>query len=200
MKKISLSFLAVALILCVSSAANAGSIVFGGNTGEQVGGTTSGTLTVLFNLDPQDNLQNGGVDMQVVSSDPAFLKLGTAEIINGGRWTIASAVTNGTGSSIQMNTSSVLTPGLSPAGGQNVLFANVPYTLLAPSGSATVSIVLPAEAGIVDGRDFGTDVTPNYTPGSAIVSITAGPIVPEPGTLALVGMSMVGFVLRRRNG
>jgi hypothetical protein len=190
MKKINFGLFAFALML-VATVAQAGTVRLTGNVGNTPPGMHSGTINVVFDLNAQDTLSNGGVaGLQVVNSNPGLIRFTSAEIINGGRWT--SAVATFTDGQATFNSTSVLTPALSPAGGQGVVFATIGWEYVGvTTGLAILSIVLPEEA-LVDGRDGGVDVTADYT--------VHPDFIPEPSILAMVGMSLVGLAFRRRNG
>ena len=134
-----------------------GSVFFAGDVGVLPAGTTAGILEVRLDLNDEDNMSNGGIVLGVASGDPS-VQFGTAEIF--GNWTLKSATTSADGSQVDFSTSSILTDALGPRGGQNVLFATIPYTL--SGAGAPFTFVVGPEA-LVDGKNFGTDVTPDYT-------------------------------------
>ncbi len=200
MKKFNLGLLALLLSLVCFAATHAGTVAFEGDVGDlsdtdAVPGQT-GVVNIVFDLDPQDSLQNGGVSLGVTASG-AFIQITGAEVLNpGGRWTIASDAT--VGNNVQFNASSILSPAFSPAGSQNQIFATINYTVLGP-GVTNLTFGVGPET-LVDGRDFGTDVTNNYAFLPNFIDTNLGVIIPEPATMAMAGMALIGLAFRRRNG
>jgi hypothetical protein len=193
MNKINSGLFAVALML-VATVAQAGTVRLTGNVGNVPAGMHSGTINVVFDLNAADSFKNGGVQgLQVTNSNPGLIRFTSFAVANPANWS-SPVVTTVTDSLATITAQSVNTNALSPAGGQGVVFAVLGWEHVGVTiGEAILSIVLPEEA-LVDGRDGGVDVTADYTFQSNFNYI------PEPGTLAMVGMSLVGLAFRRRNG
>jgi hypothetical protein len=191
MKKINSGLFAVALML-VATVAQAGTIRLTGTVGNIPAGTHSGTINVVFDLNARDSFKNGGVQgLQVTNSNPGFIRFTSFAVANPANWSspVVTTITDGLAT---ITAQSVNTNALSPAGGQGVVFAVLGWEYVGvTTGRTILSIVLPEEA-LVDGRDGGVDVTPDYT--------FQPSFIPEPATLAMVGMSLVGLAFRRRNG
>ena len=190
--------LATAIALFSVSLAQAGQVTFEGDVGTRPAGSTSGVLNLVIDLDSIDNLQNGGLSFGIAQDNSGLVTFTGATINNpSGRWTVTGADPL-TATGVSFNIFSVQSPAF-PTGGQDQLIATVNYTLAAGvTGTSNLSWVVNPEESIVDGRNFGTNVTPNYT--FVPNSITVGVVVPEPATLAMAGLSLICLVLRRRNG
>jgi hypothetical protein len=196
MNKINSGLFAVALML-VATVAHAGTVRLAGNVGNIPAGMHSGSIDVVLDLDSGDTLQNGGVaGLTVLNSNPGLIKFTTSTVINGGRWSgNPSAIVSATGDSVVFNSSSVSTPALSP-GGAGVVFATINWEQVGvATGQANLTFAPFAEETFYDGvKGGGTDVTVNYQGQANFI------FIPEPATLAMVGMSLVGLAFRRRNG
>jgi hypothetical protein len=89
----------------------------------------------------------------------------------------------------------VASPGLPQ--GDNVVYAEIGWKALA-QGTTDVTVAVSGEDPLFDGSipPFGADVSGDYT----FVPTTLVIGVPEPATLAMAGMSLIGLAFRRRNG
>jgi hypothetical protein len=192
MKKITFGLFALALT-CAVSVAQAGMVTFEGDVGALPIGSTGGTINLVIDLDSADNLANGGLSFGIAHDNASLVTFTGATVHNpSNRWTVASA--EATAGAVLFNIFSVQSPAF-PMGGQDQLIATVNYELAAgATGTANLSWLLNEES-LVDGRNFGTVVTDNYVFVSAFISV-----IPEPGTLAMAGLGLIGVVLRRRNG
>lgn len=195
MKKFFFGMFAVACALAVS-AAQAGTLRLAGDVGVLAEGVTGGTIEVLIDLDSADTLQNGGLANLKVLAGGSAIKFTGATMPNDGKWT--SVTPFFTDNTATFNSSSVLTPAFSPAGSQGNVIGRITYEVVG-TGDVPLTWEIPEEA-LVDGRDFGTDVTANYTGTPNLISVGGDVIIPEPATLAMVATGMIGLVLRRRNG
>jgi hypothetical protein len=195
MKRSSILF-ALLLVSFLGIQGKAGEVRFDGDVGYfppvPVGGI--GTIEVRFDLDPLDTLMNGGVEFTVLHDNLGLIEFISAEIIDrANRWTVSPVTL--TDNSVRLFAASVLSPGL-PQGGQNVLFATIDYKRVGHFGVSNLTYDFgPFGEALVDGRDLGIDVTPNYYFAPNIVAW-----IPEPATLAMAGLGLIGVVLRRRNG
>jgi hypothetical protein len=94
------------------SNSRAGDIYFGGDGPKTPG--SSGVLQILFDTLPENyTFMNGGIDLELLSSNPGVIQFTGATVINGdGRW--AAAVTHNLSADRvgSLFGASVLTPGL----------------------------------------------------------------------------------------
>ena len=183
-------FIVLAFILFAGLGSNtqAGTVSFEGDVGFPSPGQNSGVINVVFDLEPMDNFQNGGVSLGVNLSRTDYVKFTSAQVLNpSSRWTIAAAtVSDG---SIEFNAFSVVSPAL-PTGAQDVVFATINYQFVGSPKYTLINFDAGPET-LVDGRDFGTDVTGNYVFQPNFFGI------PEPSSLTLIGMSLIRLALRR---
>ena len=155
------------------------------------------TIEIRFDLNALDSLQNGGAVLDVHFLNPSVARFTSAEVIIGGRWSFATNTVSD--SSVQLTAASIFIPGNPvsgpglPAGAQDILFATINYEMIDLGLSDLVFDLQPEM--LVDGRDFGIDVTPNYSFPPSFVHF-----MPEPGSLVLAGIGLVGLAVRRRNG
>lgn len=204
MKKFNVGLLAVALLVCISSLSNAGTVFFSGD-GEKEAGAT-GVLNLLINTAPDNNtFVNGGINFSFKADTAGVIRFDSATANNeGGRWVPAGAKAevSSDGQSVVIGLESVLTNGLTGLNGDTVL-ATINYTVLGAAGATTPISFVVAEEALYDGSinvPFGEDVTGNYTFAPGTISVGGDVIIPEPATLAMVATGMIGLVLRRRNG
>jgi hypothetical protein len=192
MNKINSGLFAVALML-VATVVQAGTVRLTGNVGNVPAGMHSGTINVVFDLNAQDSFKNGGVQgLQVANSNTGLIRFTSFAVANPADWS-APVVTSVTDGLATITAQSVNTNAL-PLGGQGAIFAVLGWEQVGvATGQADLSIILPQEA-LVDGRSGGIDVTADYTTQANFI------FIPEPATLAMVGMSLVGLAFRRRNG
>jgi PEP-CTERM motif len=154
--------------------------------------STGGTINVEFDLLPAHTFANGGINFGVQLSNLDIVKFTSAEVLNSdGRWTVATDVT--TPDLVIFNAASVLTPGL-PAGEQGVVFATIDFEFVSNDyGSVDITFVTNEESlydpNFEDPRDWTTSF---YT----FVNNSAS-IIPEPSTLAMAGLGLIGLTLRR---
>ena len=193
MKKFSFGLFALVCALCVSSV-QAGTVRLTG-VGALPAGATSGTMNVVFDMEAQDNFINGGINFSIVAGTPGVIEFGTPITVNG-TWSLQnSAVVGGNRVNIALESVSPGGTGGLPTGAQNFVLASVPFTVVGTADFSELTYIVDPDSSLVDGRDFGTNVTPNYTFQANFVSN-----VPEPATLAMAGMSLIGLAFRRRNG
>ncbi len=194
MRKLSCLTYAFAIISSLNTVI-AGEVRLEGDVGYLPLSASEGTINVVFDLDPLDSFRNGGVSFSVVHDSLGGIEFTGATILNpGGRWTLANATTSS--NRVILYAFSVGAPGL-PQGGQNVLFAAIQYVIKTPAfGLAKLGYEVDEEA-LIDGRNFGYDVTANYMfAPNVLVNYWADP---EPSSLVLA-LGFVGLVLHRRNG
>lgn len=191
MKKFNLGFLALALTLMVTSS-HAATISLGGIPDPQpipVGST--GTLQILINTSPENfSFRNGGVQLELTSSNPTAVTFSNPTIVQPARWS-GTVGTGMVGTAAQFVAFSLNTDGLNGAGSQ--LFATVDYTAIS-SGLATFSLASFGEDALFDGAQGDVSGAITLNGGSILVG------VPEPATMAMAGMSLIGLAFRRRNG
>jgi hypothetical protein len=195
MKKFTFCFLALASAL-MATVAQAGSVYFTGDVGQRPLGQTSGVINVVIDLDTGDTLSaGGGIDFAIEATTPDIIQFTTAAITDGATvWDVRNAAVQN-GQRVQLNTTALFAAGL-PDGAQGKVLATINYNVLNAAGATGLSFVLPAVAGIVDGNHaVDADRTADYDFEANTVTF-----VPEPATLAMVGMSLIGLVVRRRNG
>ncbi|TWU28216.1 PEP-CTERM sorting domain-containing protein [Bythopirellula polymerisocia] len=193
MKKINIFALSAVIVLCASVATQAASFSIVGGGDLTIGAT--GLLDIVYDPAPQGaSFQNGGLGLQLTSGTPGVIEFTSAEVLNpAGRWTAVQA-SFGADAASPLNGFSVGSPGL-PTGATSI-YAQVGYKVLA-AGSTLLSIGVQGEDPIFDGSQG--DLSSATMLGTAEVRVAGAPI-PEPATLALVGMSLIGLVVRRRNG
>ncbi len=193
MRRTKLGAFIVLVSLLFATGASAGQVFFDGDVGVgpfvPVGGT--GTIEVRFNLDWPHNLEHGGVEMDVKSSNPNLIKFTSVQITDPPRW--AGTPTTFTEDLVNLVAYSILTPGL-PTGGQDVLFATIQYERVGKFGISRLSFIFGDDA-LVDGKSPDVVVTDQYYFESYFVAW-----IPEPGSLTLAITSLIGLVLRRRHG
>jgi hypothetical protein len=197
MKKINFVFslVAVALLSVVVQAASF-SIVGGGDFSSVAG--TTGQLQIQFNPAPQGiTFADGGIRLSLTSSNPGVIRFTGAAILDAAaRWGNSVQVIGvGADAVAQLNAFSVGNPGL-PAAAVST-FATVDYEFLG-DGTTTLALGVQGEDPLFDGVQ--EDVSGVISLGTSIINNVTGPIIPEPGTLAMAGMGLIGLVLRRRNG
>jgi hypothetical protein len=194
MKRFSFGLLALVCVLSVS-AVQAGTVRFGGDVGLLPAGTTSGVLEVIMDLEPQDNFVNGGINFSINAATLGVVTFDSVAV--NGTWQLNnSAIANG-GSRINIALESVSPGGTGgiPTGSQAFVLATIPYTVVGTETETALGYVVDVDSSLVDGRDFGTNVTGNYTFQAGLISL-----VPEPTSLVMAGMSVMALAFRRRNG
>ncbi len=183
--------------------------------GGQVSATV-GSLQIIIDIAPElVPMAVGGVELTMTSTTPGFLKFTGATVHNPilgtdstgqtiKRWEIALG-TNRTSEKIVFLGASIFSPAMDMSYPQNpispgsseFLFATIDYEILQPSGSTLIDLFPTYYYGaFVNGYDF----PPGIVTGTTINFSGAVVSNPEPATLAMAGMGLIGFVLRRRNG
>jgi hypothetical protein len=186
--------LILSLYLAPFAYAVPGTVYFTGSTAFPPS-SVGGTINVVFDLLPGHTFANGGISFGVKLSNLDIVKFTSAEVLNPtGRWSVATNVT--TPDMVTFNAASLLTTGL-PAGGQNVVFATIDFEFIRNTpGSVDIFFITTEESlfdpNFLDPRDWTTSLY-TFLPSSAS-------IIPEPATLAMAGLGLIGVVLRRRNG
>jgi hypothetical protein len=185
MQKFAIALFAVS----VCTVASAGQLTFEGDVGDRPDGSTSGVINLVIDLDATDNLANGGLSFGVAHDNAGLITFTNATVNNpAGRWTVTGADVKAGGGEIEFNIFSVQSPAF-PMGGQDQLIATINYSITAgATGTANLSWIVNPEESLVDGKDFGTNVTPNYTFVAGQITVGGDVIIPEPGTLAMCGM------------
>lgn len=194
---------ALASAFLVSASVQAVTIsVVGGALNAPIG--TTGQLEVqVFTGDdtPIPTFTNGGIELSVQSSNPGVLNFTGATVLNptvfgfSPRWSVAQAVDVDADLVGLLQGASVSTPALNGNDPSNViapnrfLFATIDYTV---TGAGETQVMLSGFDGTNDFVNSGAQVQPELVAG-----VVSG--VPEPSTMALAGLSLIGLVLRRRN-
>jgi hypothetical protein len=189
-KKSIQTLLAIILACSIFPFADAGTVRFAsGDVGW--GGGPTGVIELRIDLDPSDSLQAGGIFVSVVLDNLDVLKFTGATVYNpAGRWQLAEALP--TPDAVEFNIVSVDSPAF-PTGGQNQLVATINYERTGYNGVSQIRWLVEEES-LVDGRNGGTIVTQNY---QFIPNFIGS--VPEPGTLTMFGIGLMGLAMRRLN-
>ncbi len=196
MKKITFVFSLFAVALLSVAAQAASFSILGAGELSGLAGTT-GQLQIQYNPLPEGNITfaDGGIRLALTSSVPGVIKLTGATILDAAaRWGNSVQVLGVTDNSVgQLNAFSVGNPGL-PSSASSI-FATVNFEFLA-DGLTQLSLGVQGEDPLFDGV-LGEDVSNRVALLGASLKNTT---VPEPATLAMVGISLVGLAFRRRNG
>jgi hypothetical protein len=186
-------FLAAFHALTLAAVATPGTVYLTGNTVFPPS-PTGGTINVVIDLLPGHTFENGAINFGVQLSNLDVVKFTSAEVLNSdGRWTAVSDMA--TPGLVSLSAASVLSPGL-PAGAQDVIFATIDFEFVSQElGAVDIIFVTNSESMFdpaVDPRDY---ITSQYTFIPNFVRV-----IPEPSTVAMIGMGLLGLVFRRRNG
>ncbi|MDZ4657255.1 MAG: PEP-CTERM sorting domain-containing protein [Bythopirellula sp.] len=194
MKNFNLGSLALAVVVALSTFAQAGSFSIVGG-GLLPAGTTSGVLDIVYNPIPGGvTFGNGGVALSVLSSTPGVIKFTGASVLNpAGRWTAVIATPPTDDAASALDGFSVGTQGLSST--LTSIYAQLNYEVLG-SGTTILSLATHGEDALFDGAQGDVSSTTQLvgTP------VTVASEIPEPASLAMAGMGLIGLAFRRRNG
>lgn len=166
-------------------------------------------LSIFVDVAPENaKFTNGGIDLKLTSSNPGVVEFTNASVhmptLLGGavqRWT-TGVVQGLTADSISLIRGGAIgSVGLDPAIPGNVLdgsssrflFATVDYSFVGPG----VTEILPGEG--TPGESFVNNGAVMSNVELVGVSLDGG-IIPEPSSMILASMGLIGLVLRRRNG
>ena len=203
-------FLALSMAALAVSSAQAASVSIQGDDGLLPG--ESGVLQVVVDTsdNPDVSFANGGIGLDLSSDTPGIIRIDDFQVHTPGsgpfsRWSGSGGTVNGDGIE-DLNAFSVQTLGFDDAfmnppnegdpevGGEadRFLFATINYTAL-DDGMTTLSFAPAASRGVDALVSKGVDVASTTTLNSFKVTV-----IPEPTTLMLAGLGLIGFVGTRR--
>jgi hypothetical protein len=174
-----------------------------------------GTTGTLYLYAKSTDLQLSAVSLDLLSSNPNTLKFtGNPTVSNGGAWAFLDGPTVVSDGSVTHLGGGAIA-GVSGAGighgsptGDDFLIASIPYTFGAGPGPSNLSLQVAGNEIVAWDGSYptvqfgnttnGTQVTGDFAPGK--VGVAGVVNVPEPATLALIGLVAVGGLgLRRRS-